>query len=254
MSEWRDKSVLVTGGASGIGAAVTRLLLAEGARVEAWDRDAAGLARLAPEVGAALRACEVDVTDERAVEHALAELEQRDPLSGLVNAAGTLVEGKLCDPALSLAALERAFMINAASVWLVSRAAARGMARRGSGSIVTVSSNAASTPRMGMGAYCASKAAASMLTRCLGLELASSGVRCNVVSPGSTDTPMLREMLRGEAPERLIQGNMSQFRLGIPLGRIARPSDVAEAVVFLLSERARHITLHDLRVDAGATF
>ncbi|MGH3239893.1 MAG: SDR family oxidoreductase, partial [Spirillospora sp.] len=103
-------------------------------------------------------------------------------------------------------------------------------------------------PRGGMAAYAASKAAAAHLTRCLGLEMAPHGVRCNIVSPGSTDTPMLRALGAGD----VIAGDAAAFRTGIPLGRIAAPADIAEAVLFLLSERARHITMHELYVDGGA--
>ena len=105
-----------------------------------------------------------------------------------------------------------------------------------------------------MAAYGASKAAATAYLRSLGLELAPHGIRCNVVSPGSTDTPMLRGMWSGddESPA-VIAGDAASFRLGIPLGRIARPEDIAQTVLFLCSDAARHVTLHDLRVDGGAT-
>jgi 2,3-dihydro-2,3-dihydroxybenzoate dehydrogenase len=106
-----------------------------------------------------------------------------------------------------------------------------------------------------MSAYCASKAAAAMLTRCMGLELARSGVRCNVVSPGSTDTPMLRAIAEGpeERARLLIEGDLGRHRLGIPLGRIASPDDIAAGVAFLLSEEAKHVTMHELLIDGGAT-
>jgi 2,3-dihydro-2,3-dihydroxybenzoate dehydrogenase len=93
-----------------------------------------------------------------------------------------------------------------------------------------------------------------MFTRCLGLELARDGVRCNVVAPGSTDTPMQRALWTEEDGARpVIEGVPGEYRTGIPLGRIADPEDVAEAVAFLLSDAARHITLQTLYVDGGAT-
>lgn len=105
-----------------------------------------------------------------------------------------------------------------------------------------------------MAAYAASKAAAAMFTKCLGLELARSGVRCNVVAPGSTDTPMQRALWNGpDAEQRVIDGDPSTYRTGIPLGRIADPADIAETVAFLASDRARHITMQELYVDGGAT-
>jgi 2,3-dihydro-2,3-dihydroxybenzoate dehydrogenase len=105
-----------------------------------------------------------------------------------------------------------------------------------------------------MAAYAASKAAAAHFTRCLGLELAGLGIRCNVVSPGSTDTPMQRALWTDDAGvEAVVAGRPDLFKPGIPLGRIAAAEDVADAVVFLASDRARHITMHDLYVDGGAT-
>jgi 2,3-dihydro-2,3-dihydroxybenzoate dehydrogenase len=126
--------------------------------------------------------------------------------------------------------------------------------RQRSGAIVSVGSNAAHTPRMLMSAYCASKAALTSLTHCVGLELAPYGVRCNLVSPGSTDTAMQRSMWRAaDAKAQVIAGDLESFKLGIPLGKIAAPEEIASAVVFLASDLASHITLQDLVVDGGAT-
>ncbi len=240
-------SVIVTGGASGIGAAVVELLLSRGDRVSAWDVQLA-------DAGSGALYRNVDVTDARAVAEAL-ELTERElgPVTALVNAAGVLCRASLLDPALTLGELRRLFAVNVEGVWLVSRAVGARMLERRRGAIVTVASNAGKVPRIGLGAYCASKAAAAMLTRCLGLELSRHGVRCNVVSPGSTATPMLRALL-GDADEAaVIAGDAAAFRLGIPLGRVAEARDVAEAVLFLISERAKHITLQELHVDGGAT-
>ncbi|MGB5806964.1 SDR family oxidoreductase, partial [Castellaniella sp.] len=115
-------------------------------------------------------------------------------------------------------------------------------------------SNAATTPRPGMAAYAASKAAATQLTRCLGLELAPHRIRVNIVSPGSTDTAMQQAMWsQGSSRDTVIAGDPARWRLGIPLAKIATPDEIAQAVLFLLSDQASHITLHDLRVDGGAT-
>jgi 2,3-dihydro-2,3-dihydroxybenzoate dehydrogenase len=104
-----------------------------------------------------------------------------------------------------------------------------------------------------MAAYAASKAAATSFTKTLGLELARYGIRCNVVAPGSTDTPMLTSLWAdGDARRASIDGTPETYRIGIPLGRLASPDNVADAVLFLLSDRAAHITLHDLTVDGGA--
>jgi 2,3-dihydro-2,3-dihydroxybenzoate dehydrogenase len=104
-----------------------------------------------------------------------------------------------------------------------------------------------------MAAYAASKAAAIALTMGLGLEIAALGIRCNVVCPGSTDTAMLHRMAPGtRSMGAILHGGPSAFRVGISLGRLADPDDIAAAVLFLASEQARHITLHSLYVDGGA--
>ncbi|MDF2662679.1 MAG: 2,3-dihydro-2,3-dihydroxybenzoate dehydrogenase, partial [Paenibacillus sp.] len=128
------------------------------------------------------------------------------------------------------------------------------MMPRMKGSIVTVGSNAAGVPRMQMSAYAASKAAVTMFTKCMGLELARYRIRCNIVSPGSTDTEMQRSLWTDEhGAEAVIAGALDSYRLGIPLGKLAAASDIAEAVIFLASDLANHITMHDLCVDGGAT-
>nr|WP_202946241.1 2,3-dihydro-2,3-dihydroxybenzoate dehydrogenase [Pseudomonas sp. S9] len=115
------------------------------------------------------------------------------------------------------------------------------------GTVVAVSSNAAHVPRMDMAAYSASKAALGSLIRTAGLELATYGVRCNLVSPGSTDTPMQRGMWRSnDAPAQTIAGFPEQFKLGIPLQKIATPDEIANVVLFLASNLASHITLQDI--------
>ena len=144
--------------------------------------------------------------------------------------------------------------VNLNGVFHVSRAVSARMMPRHRGTIITVSSNAAAIPRMDMAAYATSKAAVTMFTKCLALELAEYGIRCNIVSPGSTDTPMLRGMWTDEQGEqRTIEGSPQTYRTGIPLRKLATPVDIANSVLFLASERAGHLTMHDMRVDGGAT-
>lgn len=248
--ELKGRTALVTGAARGIGAAVVGALAARGARVAALDRDGDALLGRLPVAAAVFTA---DVADAAGVERAVGAVEEQlGPVEILVNAAGVLRTG----PVLDLADDDwtAVFAANTLGVLHASRAVARRMAPRRRGSIVTVGSNAAGVPRAGMAAYAASKAAAAMLTKCLGLELARTGVRCNVVSPGSTDTGMQRALWQDDgAEQRVVDGDPAGYRVGIPLGRIAEPDDIAEAVAFLASDRARHITLHDLYVDGGAT-
>jgi 2,3-dihydro-2,3-dihydroxybenzoate dehydrogenase len=206
---------------------------------------------------------QVDITSSRAVDELVDELEQTlGPIEFLVNVAGVLRPA----PAVAITDDDWAatFAVNATGVLHACRAVVPRMMQRHAGAIVTVASNASAVPRVGMGAYVASKAAATAFTKNLALEVARYGVRCNVVAPGSTDTPMLRTLwfgangelrsaiLEEHAKFNAVDGRMDQFRVGIPLGKLAQPVDVAEAVLFLLSDRASHITMQDLQVDGGA--
>ncbi|WP_020667602.1 2,3-dihydro-2,3-dihydroxybenzoate dehydrogenase [Amycolatopsis nigrescens] len=245
--ELGGRVALVTGAAQGIGAAVATALAAAGARVAAIDLQAPG--NLDPGV----RGYRADVADAVAVERIVARAEDElGPIDVLVNVAGILREADVAE--LTDADWRATFAVNADGVFHFSRAVAQRMIPRQRGTVVTVGSNAAGVPRMGMSAYAASKAAAAMFTRCLGLELAGHGIRCNVVSPGSTDTPMQRALwAEQDEGRRVIEGSPESFRVGIPLGRLAAPEDIADAVLFLVSDRARHITMQDIYVDGGAT-
>ncbi|MFF8607242.1 2,3-dihydro-2,3-dihydroxybenzoate dehydrogenase [Streptomyces sp. NPDC015346] len=250
------KTALVTGAAGGIGAAVAGLLAGQGVTVAAVDRDPERLRETTEKQAAdGLRVVPfvADVSSGAEVESVVDAVEQRlGPLDFLVNAAGVLRLGAVDE--LTEEDWSTTFGVNTAGVFLVSQAVVRRMTGRSRGAVVTVASNAAGTPRMEMAAYAASKAAATMFTKCLGVEVAKYGIRCNVVAPGSTDTPMLRSMWHDESgPRKTVEGSLAAYRLGIPLEKVATPSDVADAVVFLLSDRASHITMHTLTVDGGAT-
>ncbi|HEY0061770.1 MAG TPA: 2,3-dihydro-2,3-dihydroxybenzoate dehydrogenase [Telluria sp.] len=240
------KVAIVSGAAQGIGAAVARALAQRGASVAGLDIKGVQADDIA--LGLA-----VDVADSVAVDKAVDQIEaELGPVSVLVSVAGILLPG----PALTMtdADWDRTFSVNAGGVFRLSRAVASRMVPRRQGAIVTVASNASSVPRQQMAAYAASKAASTQFTRCLGLELAQFGIRCNVVSPGSTDTDMQRQLWTSLDGERAaIEGTPASYRVGIPLGRIASAQDIADAVCFLVSDSARHITMHDLRVDGGAT-
>jgi len=287
------KIALVTGAAGGIGAAVVRLLHASGATVVATDRDAPVVvgasghiaqadAALTPTplpkgeglegqspldsspspfgrgVGvraglAAIHPHALDVTDAPAVDALVARIEaDLGPIDLVVNVAGILSTASVLD--LTAEEWRRTFAVNTDGVFHVSQAVARVMAPRRRGAMVTVSSNAAGIPRQNMAAYAASKAATTMFVRCLGLELAPLGIRCNIVAPGSTRTPMQTGMWTDAGGEaRTIAGTLDTFKSGIPLGKLAEPDDIANAVMFLLSDQAGHIAMSDLYVDGGAT-
>jgi len=259
----RGAVALVTGAASGIGLAVATALCKQGRPVALCDRDAALLAvaasGLRDRYAADLCTHVVDVRDAAQVDCVVQHVEQQfGALDAVALVAGVLHSGEATT--VTTEAWEESLAINATGVFHAARATVKYMARRGRGALVTVASNAARTPRLDMAAYSASKAAAVMFTKCLGLEVAARGVRCNVVCPGSTDTPMLRAMLGGGtaglpdgALTRLVAGNLERYKLGIPLGRVASPEDIADVVLYLLSEQSRHITMQEVCVDGGAT-
>ncbi|MCX4718903.1 2,3-dihydro-2,3-dihydroxybenzoate dehydrogenase [Streptomyces virginiae] len=263
-SGFTGKVALVTGAGQGIGEAVVRTLFRLGATVAATDVQAKAVAALAaeldPETGrapsagdGAVRAYELDVTDPAAVDRTVERIgRELGPIDILVNVAGVLRAAPVAE--LTDEDWAATFAVNVQGVFFTSRSVVPGMAARGAGSVITVASNAAGIPRTGMAAYAASKAAAVMFTKCLGLEYARSGVRCNIVAPGSTDTPMQWALWTDpQAPARVLEGDLASYRTGIPLGRIADPQDIADAVAFLASDQARHITMQDLYVDGGAT-
>lgn len=253
MDELDGRVALVTGAAGGIGSAVSNRLLASGARVVGLDRDGGALRTVTRQAGDSFEPMSVDVTDGPAVQTAIDDIRTRcGHIDILINGAGVLQFGPVSD--ISADGWDRTFAVNATGVFVVTTAVLKVMRAQHDGAIVTIASNAARVPRADMAAYCASKAAAAMFTQCVGLEVAGSGIRCNVVNPGSTDTAMLDSM---RDPEEglgsIIRGNPSRYKLGIPLAKAATPDEIANAVLFLVSDEASHITLAQLTVDGGAT-
>ncbi|MEZ0492069.1 SDR family oxidoreductase [Kineococcus sp. TBRC 1896] len=241
--------VVVTGAAGGIGSAVVAEFTGTGSSVLAVDRDADGLARLPAEV----TPLALDLTGAVAAQQVADVAGELGGVDALVHCAGVLRPAPVAEA--TDADWDATFAVNTTALFRLCRAIVPAMAARGHGSVVAVASDAARTARQGMAAYCASKAAVVALVRSLGLEVAASGVRCNTVSPGATDTAMQRSLPGGGDPavlDRVVTGDPGRFRSGIPLGRRADPRDVAAVVAFLVSGRARHVTLQDVVVDGGA--
>lgn len=244
--DFNGQTVWVTGAGKGIGYATALAFVDAGAAVTGFD--------LAFDGDDYPFATEVlDVADAQQVaqvcERVLAKTERLDVL---VNAAGILRMG--ATDALSLADWQQTFAVNVGGAFNLFQQTMAQFRRQQGGAIVTVASDAAHTPRIGMSAYGASKAALKSLALTAGLELASSGVRCNIVSPGSTDTDMQRVLwVSDDAEQQRIRGFAEQFKLGIPLGKIAHPQEIANTILFLASSSASHITLQDIVVDGGST-
>ncbi|EKO5645418.1 2,3-dihydro-2,3-dihydroxybenzoate dehydrogenase EntA [Salmonella enterica] len=244
--DFSDKTVWVTGAGKGIGYATALAFVDAGARVIGFDREFTQESYpFATEV--------MDVADAAQVAQVCQRVLQKTPrLDVLVNAAGILRIG--ATDALSVDDWQQTFAVNVSGAFNLFSQTMAQFRRQQGGAIVTVASDAAHTPRIGMSAYGASKAALKSLALTVGLELAGCGVRCNVVSPGSTDTDMQRTLWVSEdAEQQRIRGFGEQFKLGIPLGKIARPQEIANTILFLASDLASHITLQDIVVDGGST-
>ncbi|MGG5735686.1 MULTISPECIES: 2,3-dihydro-2,3-dihydroxybenzoate dehydrogenase [Bacillus] len=254
--EFDGKTVVVTGAAQGIGMSVAKMFIERGATVVAIDQNNEGLHKLLNHYelnDGCIKTLQIDVSDSSTVEDTVERIENDlGPIDILINVAGVLRMGAV--HSLSDEDWNKTFSVNTTGVFYMSRAVSKHMMLRKSGAIVTVGSNAANTPRIEMAAYAASKSATTMFMKCLGLELAAYNIRCNLVSPGSTETEMQRLLWADEnGAKNIIAGSQNTYRLGIPLQKIAQPSEIAEAVLFLASDKASHITMHNLCVDGGAT-
>lgn len=249
---------VVTGAARGIGAVVVKKLLQQDHRVigidlnsdvQAWEV----MQHIPPAQQQNFYAIAHDISQTNSLIERIQQSPWADqPITGLVNAAGILEMGSLLET--TAAQWQHNLAINFMGPALLSQWVAQQMIPHKTGAIVSISSNAALIPRINMGLYATTKATVSHYFKNLALELAPHGIRCNLVLPGSTLTQMQRQLWADDQPPRgIIEGNLEQYRNGIPLGSMAEPEDIANAVLFLLSDQAKQITMHELVVDGGAT-
>jgi 2-hydroxycyclohexanecarboxyl-CoA dehydrogenase len=233
---------LVTGGASGIGAATARRLAAEGARVCVADIDLAGARSVAGEVDGS--AVEMDVADVASVRAAVAEAGDVDVL---VNNAGTdrFAFFVNTDPEL----WDFVLGVNLRGTIAVTHAVLGGMQQRGRGAIVNVASEAGRVGSQGSAVYSAAKAGVIGFTRAIARESSRFGVRVNAVAPGPIDTPLLNAAPKeyGEIGERLKQGMIDSTSMR----RIGQPEEVAAAIAFLASDDASFVTGQTINVSGG---
>jgi NAD(P)-dependent dehydrogenase (short-subunit alcohol dehydrogenase family) len=245
-----DRSIIVTGGGRGIGQATARAFAAEGADVLVLGRTVADLedtvAQITADGGRAwLQPC--DVTDEAQVDDAVAGAAARwDRIDVLINNAGIDDDTPFLE--IDRARWRAVIDTNLTGVFLLSQAVAKEMAKAGRGVILHTASIDASGGDGPYAAYNASKAGLLGLNRTLALELAALGIRSNCVSPGFTHTVMTEKAV---GPDLLSYLNGSFAR--VPMKRLVKPEEVAQAFLFLASDQASAITGIDLRVDGGLT-
>lgn len=233
---------VVTGAGKGIGAVIARHAAKEGYRVAVWDIDGAAAAAVAAELGDGVLPFTVDVSDEQSVEAGLDALPEAPAL--VVNNAGLVRFGPLAT--LSVADWDAVLSVNLTGTFLVARGAARRMSEAGGGAIVNISSVNGIAAAPNAGAYTSTKAAILMLTEQMALEWAAGGVRVNAVAPGL--------ILAGMSDPIYADLEIRQLRQSkVPLGSLGTADDVAEAVLFLASDKAAYITGQTLAVDGGLT-
>jgi D-threitol dehydrogenase (NAD+) len=238
------KVALVTGGASGIGAAIVDTFVAKGARVAVVDLDGDAAAKKAAEHGGLASGYGCDVTDPSAVDAAVdAVLAEYGHIDILVNSAGVAILAPAED--LTVSAFDTTISVNLKGTFLVCQAVGRHLLAQGSGKIINLASQAASVALDQHAAYCASKFAVVGLSKVLASEWAGRGVTVNTVSPTVVLTELGRKAWEGPKGDAL--------KAQIPTGRFALPEEIAATVLFLASGAADMVNGADLLVDGGYT-
>lgn len=235
---------IVTGGASGMGAATSRELTMAGARVVVVDSDG----RLSQTVAEKISAVSVvgDVSDPQFCQHAVdTTIDKYGRVDVLVNAAGIIVRADATST--SDDQWLRVMSVNVNGVFFMSRATIKHMKLQRRGVIINFGSIWGERGARGTVAYCASKGAVHQITRAMALDHVQDGIRVNAVCPGKVNTPMIRSARSEPVTDEM----MSQLAASVPLGRLAEPEEIARVVVFLASPAASYVTGAMVPVDAG---
>lgn len=245
----QGKTALVTGAASGFGRGIAEIFAREGARVAVLDINAEGAAGVAAAIGPAAIAIPCDVTDGAQIAAAVSQtVAAFGGLDIVVNNAGwTTPNGPLLNT--DEAAFRRIYDVNVTSIFHMCHAVVPVWRRQGHGVMINVSSTAGARPRPGLTWYNSSKGAVNTMTRSLAVELAPDGIRVNAIAPVMGETGLLEHFMGcKDTPE-----NRARFLATIPLGRLSRPRDIANAALYLASDEADMLTGVILDVDGGRT-
>jgi NAD(P)-dependent dehydrogenase (short-subunit alcohol dehydrogenase family) len=244
--ELRGKVAVVTGAAQGIGEAVVKRFVAEGAQVAAVDVLAEPLSRLERESHGAVCGVTADLSSSPGVDEAFQAMASRfDGIDILVGCAAAKPMGTI--DTIDDQTIDRAFAVGVKGLFLCARRAAGLMRKRGGGAIVTMSSFYARTPAKDRAIYIATKGAVEALTRALAVEFADDNIRVNCLAPGPVLTPI--RAARGEGnPEMLAD----RYRRA-PMKRFATVDEIADSVVFLSTAKSSYMTGHVMALDGGLT-
>ena len=242
----QGKVALVTGSGSGFGEGIAKRFAADGAKVAVLDRDGAAAARVAKELGEGAIALAADIAVEAEVDAAVAAtLAEFGRVDVLVNNAGVGHKPQSAE-LVGPDEFERVIGVNIRGVYLMTRALLPHMKERRSGVIVNIASTGANRPRPNLAWYNATKGWVVSATKALAIELAPFGIRVVALNPVAGETPLLKTFM-GEDTEEI----RKKFRDSIPLGRLLKPEDLAEAAAFVASAQASMITGVALDVDGG---
>lgn len=247
MIDFAGKVVLVTGAASGMGAATAREFSAAGAKVLIVDRNADLAVQVASEISADPPLIG-DISDSSFCQQAVeAAVNRYGRLDVLVNAAGIIVRAD--GPGTTDEQWQRIMNVNVSGVFYMSRAAVAVMRGQGGGAIVNFGSIWGEVGAAGVMAYCASKGAVHQITRAMALDHVKEGIRINAVCPGEVNTPMLTSERSAPVTPEMMQALADS----VPMGRLAAPVEIARVVLFLSSDAASYMTGAMVNVDAGFT-